>query len=955
VGAVLQKVRQGDFPRPREVKPAVPAALEAVCLKAMALRPEDRYPTPRDLAGDIERWLADEPVGAWREPLRLRAGRWARRHQRLVAAAAAAVLVAVLAGGAGAWWLDRQAAERRQAVEAALAEVGRLQGEARWAEARAVLDQADSRLGAGGPADLRARLGRARAGLDLVARLDGVRLRKATIVEGRPDFPGADRGYAAALAEAGMGRVGDDPDAVARRLADSGVREALVAALDDWAATTPEDGRRAWVLGLARRLDPDPRRDRLRDPAAWQGAVRLARLAAGPGVREQPPELVVALGMRLRDLGGQAEGLLRAAQERQPGDFWANFSLGIALADVKPEEAVGYFRASLAVRPRTGAVYTNLGSVLADHGRAAEAAAAYRRALTCDSTLALPHNNLGNLLRARGKAAEAAAAYRRAIALDPRYAPAHYNLGLLLKARGKVAEAAAEYRRAIRLDPNYAAAHSGLGNALREQGRAAEAEAEYRRAIRLDPKLAHAHNGLGNVLGARGRAAEAEAAYRRAIALDSKFAAAHSGLGNVLRAQGRWAEAASEYRRALALHPKVAGAHSDLGNALLALGKRQEAASAYRRALALDPNSANFHYNLGNVLCGQGKAAEAAAEFGRAIELDPGNAPAHCNLGTLLYLQGKAAEAEAAYRRAIRLDPKLAHAHNGLGIVLGARGKAAEAAAAYRRALELDPRDAGPPFNWGNLPSNRDRLAEAEAEYRAALRLQENYPEAHCNLGLVLQAQGKLREALAELRRGHELGSRRGPGWPYRSAAWVQQCERLLALDRRRQAVLRGEGQPAGAAEQLLLARLCHLGQRYADAGRLYAGAFASRPALAGDRGTSHRYNAARAAALAADGRGEEGGRLPDKERAHWRKQARDWLRADLDAWARVLREGTPPGRPAAQKMLRHWQRDPDLTPVRDPAALGRLAPAERAAWQRLWADVAALLDKASGKGAPGK
>src|SRR5262249_34349130 len=60
VGAMLRRVERGDFPLPRQVRPDVPAALEAVCLKAMALRPEDRYPSPRVLADELEHWLADE-------------------------------------------------------------------------------------------------------------------------------------------------------------------------------------------------------------------------------------------------------------------------------------------------------------------------------------------------------------------------------------------------------------------------------------------------------------------------------------------------------------------------------------------------------------------------------------------------------------------------------------------------------------------------------------------------------------------------------------------------------------------------------------------------------------------------------------------------------------------------------------------------------------------------------
>jgi eukaryotic-like serine/threonine-protein kinase len=50
----------------------------------MALRPEDRYSTCRALAEDFERWIADEPVAAWREPLLWRTRRWARRHRTAV-------------------------------------------------------------------------------------------------------------------------------------------------------------------------------------------------------------------------------------------------------------------------------------------------------------------------------------------------------------------------------------------------------------------------------------------------------------------------------------------------------------------------------------------------------------------------------------------------------------------------------------------------------------------------------------------------------------------------------------------------------------------------------------------------------------------------------------------------------------------------------------------------------
>ena len=55
--------------RPQQLDPRIDQALEAICQKAMALKPEDRFPLARGLAEDVERWMADEPVSCWREPV----------------------------------------------------------------------------------------------------------------------------------------------------------------------------------------------------------------------------------------------------------------------------------------------------------------------------------------------------------------------------------------------------------------------------------------------------------------------------------------------------------------------------------------------------------------------------------------------------------------------------------------------------------------------------------------------------------------------------------------------------------------------------------------------------------------------------------------------------------------------------------------------------------------------
>ena len=93
---VLRKVGRGEFAAPRQLEASIDPALEAVCLKAMARQPEGRYATCRALADDIERWTADEPVTAYREPLGRRARRWARRNRTLVASAAVALVASVV-------------------------------------------------------------------------------------------------------------------------------------------------------------------------------------------------------------------------------------------------------------------------------------------------------------------------------------------------------------------------------------------------------------------------------------------------------------------------------------------------------------------------------------------------------------------------------------------------------------------------------------------------------------------------------------------------------------------------------------------------------------------------------------------------------------------------------------------------------------------------------------------
>ena len=97
VSSLLQRVQTGDFPQPRTITSEIPEPLEAICLKAMSIKASQRYASARELADDVEAWLADQPVSAYQEPWWSQARRWVRRNQTLVAGTATATGVALIA------------------------------------------------------------------------------------------------------------------------------------------------------------------------------------------------------------------------------------------------------------------------------------------------------------------------------------------------------------------------------------------------------------------------------------------------------------------------------------------------------------------------------------------------------------------------------------------------------------------------------------------------------------------------------------------------------------------------------------------------------------------------------------------------------------------------------------------------------------------------------------------
>jgi tetratricopeptide (TPR) repeat protein/serine/threonine protein kinase len=981
--------------------------LDWVVLRALEKDRSRRYETASAFAADVERYLRDEPVEACPPSVWYRWRKFTRRNRGRLAIAAM-TLVAVLAlvfGGVSAALRSQQDQVRRHEAES--------EGRRFLARAIEIREHLQDRLRTPGgvfvlvndPADWQGQLATAQLALEnaqalarnagdlsegplgaeiidleeqlrsdeadrrLAVALEKVHMDRSAWLEGRFNNVGAVRNYPKVFQKAGLALPDGEVRVLARRIQQSPIREQLLAAIDGWALSAFSIRQFELVerlLAVSREADPDPWTRQLRTVAVWRDPGKRARLIRGlfegtkSGVSSGrlSPQVHYLVAALLLPQVREAETWLRQAQRTYPADFWLNFELGTVLHASKPEEAIGFYRVAVAVRPKNAAAaHNNLGTLLQEQKDYAGAIRHYEQALQLDPNLENAHLNWARALAAQKDYAGAISHVQQALDIDPNSSNTHFGWGRLLHANKDYAGAIVHYQLALALKHTYdeplnhlhAQVHNSWALALTHQKDYAGAIAHYEQALKLDPNLAEAHMNWGLALAAHQKDyAAAISHYEQALKLDPNLAEAHMNWGLALAAQQDYAGAIARYRKALALkHTYVeklnhvhAQAHTNWGNALLDQGHSAGAISHYQEALNLDPNLAAAHYNWGVALYKR-------QDFGGAMR--------HCQL-------------------AIKLDPTHALAHYGWGMALAAQKDHVGAIACYRKALQLDANLAEAHYGWGNALRALKDFDGAVSHYQRAIQLAPNFAEAHCHLGLVLQKLGRFPEALQSLQKGNELGSRR-KGWKNPSAMWVARCQFLLRLDQKATAILQGKAKPASAAEQLQLAELCHRNKNLpAAAARFYTSAFAAEPKLTADLVKAVRYRAARCAVQAAAGQGLDAGKLDDAAKAQLRRQALEWLQAELARYAQLMAslgrksiDGQGDSgllgkftRPSAAPMaagvlfvldrMTGWQADPGLASVRDEKELALLPADEPRAWRRIWTEVARVQKQAQAR-----
>jgi serine/threonine protein kinase/Flp pilus assembly protein TadD len=701
---------------------------------------------------------------------------------------------------------------------------------ARWLQARAETEVADELRR---EADALESLLKQQDGDWTVAvRLEKIREDRPVRVDDKWDFARAGREYPRVFAQAGVNlRIGR-ADKIVLRIQQSAIKEQLLSALDDWALVATHDKDKSLspqLLLLARRVDPDPWRDQVRVPFVPSNRAKLNALAAKALVdqslfRRLSPQMLQLVGSRLSGTK-EEERWLRQAQQLHPTDFWLNFVLGNTLYKVQPQQAEGFYRAALAVRPQFGAAWNNLGRALVKQKDFKGAEAAYRRAIECNGRFALAWCNLGMVRWDQGNHQGAIDAYRHALAINPKLARVWHGLGCALHRQKKLEEAIAAFHRALRLDPDLEGCWCNLGIALRHHKDLKGAIAAYHEELKRNRRSPIPWTNLGLALRQSGDLEGAIRAYHEALKCDEKFAVAWLNLGNALRAQKDDQGAITAFRRAVHCDPQSAQACLFLGNALFAQGNWKEAAQLYQQVLRIDPNYGEAHLNLGSMLSRHGSSQQAIPHLIRALELGCCPPRAHYALAHALYRQRDLTRAIEHFRQALKLGLNNTCVHQELGLAL----------------RDTKDRDGA---------IQQLSLAVALAPYNAY---------AHSDLGLLLRDQGRFAEGLQHLRRGHELGCH-DPQWPDHSGLRIQQCERLVQLDQKLATVLQGKAKVENAQVLLQLAEFCRRYKRDpAAAVRFYAAAFVAKPSLAEDLSNNYRYHAACCAAAAASGRSAQG------------------------------------------------------------------------------------------------
>jgi tetratricopeptide (TPR) repeat protein len=344
-----------------------------------------------------------------------------------------------------------------------------------------------------------------------------------------------------------------------------------------------------------------------------------------------------------------------AAPSRSNPQAW--FAKGqTALQNGDLDEAEAAFRKVVALDPRSGAAFSNLGVVAMRRKSWDQAINLLRKAETLEPKMAGIRLNIGLAEYRRANYAAAIAPLSSVVKEQPGQEQARYLLGLCYTFVEKYREAATTLEplwptrsndfvylyvlsisafhagdkeldqraseQLVRVGGDLPEFHLLMGKALlnhEEEGE--KALEEFQKAEAVNPNLPFLHFNLGLAHQRLGQMEAAETEYRKDIALEPDMAYNYEQLGKLYEQQGRDADAEKMYREALAREPRLADSLLKLGQIHQRRGQNQEALKELDAALKLAPDNESIHFVRGRVLVALGRVQEGKAELAAAQKI----------------------------------------------------------------------------------------------------------------------------------------------------------------------------------------------------------------------------------------------------------------------------------------------------------------------------------------------
>jgi serine/threonine-protein kinase len=754
---VLAQACRGEVVPARQVNPRVPAALEAVCNKALATIPDDRYGSARELAFEVERWLADEPVQAHREGLGTRLRRWGRRNRTVVAGAVVLLVASVVGLGLGLWAVsvEKQKTEHQRDLAQEAEEAARhAEGVARRQLARAetnlklAQNAVDECFGLASENSL--------LQLEALMPVRKLLLQKTLVFYQNFRLHNPEDRKLALLQAEYLFRVAyitAETDRKAEAVTNLEKARDVLAALS---AAHPQLIKLRANLALILNNLGAFQRQMGKPSAAVRKNFEQARDIQAALCKAHPhePRYWADLATTWTNLGnlhrdtGQPQAALKSFEQAR--------DIQLELSKAHPQEP--RYWADLAT------TWTNLGNLQRDTGQPKEALNNFEHARDIQLALSAAHaqvgayradlartwNNLGTLQAQTGEHEEARASYQQARDL----------LLALSKAHPQVTE----YRADL------AGTWNNLGNLQRQMGKAKEAVASYQQARDLQQALTRAYpdvplyqadlartwNNLGIVQRDRGELDDALASAERARDILRVLSQAHSD--------------APRYRADLA------GTWNNLGTIQTGLGKPRAAARSHAQArdllLALDrahPGVTAYQVDLAGACLNLGllslrenrppisDMAKVVALFDQAIALlaavrqrEPDHATArevlrncHIERAKALALLGRHGAAAADWEQAARLDTSALRVSLRVqrALALAHAGEHAQAVTQAERLLRLGRLPGTGVYNLACVYALSARATAGAATRPLAQREKQAEQHARIAVGLLQVAQ----------------------------------------------------------------------------------------------------------------------------------------------------------------------------------------------------------------------